>query len=638
MSGQKYVFSPTFNLISCPYDIPSPIYSLNSFRPSPANIDKGLEDKAGLDCFDNSLARMSTQQRSRPFSWHESGFNHHSKPQFEFDSSSLPTKTPSKLAWCFDPQYVMGQTPACIGSVPLQPPASLPHGGSSKRRSSYTLPNKNHEHEGSIVNIRRKSSFHRNEAPPISPPNISITTTVTATAPSLTSCNPTKSNCFNSVNISNSNNGNSNSRTMPHFKTEFCVKFRENGYCSFGDRCQFVHYDYELQRRARALTYKTRPCWSGESCPYQQNHARCIYLHGDETAEMFDEQRGISFTKVQKILAMREAKQPSRALQRNGSSGDIKSSSSVSGATCIATGISGNSSNNINGCNSKYSNSLVTAYSSDERPSGQEPIRPYTTGHTPTVTTTSTDEGALESERQNKRYDGYWPAYLPPIGATRPHSDNAQVDIVIDEIHRAEKKSVVASEQQLHQPSLGTPRTSAATITTMCQNDSIPPRLVTRPRTIITRKAQTQVLSNLFSSPDKTRANRPASVSIPDLFSPSGTMPDIDVPFASEGLLDEWEDPCFNDIPQQEADTFLHRSAVSDHDIKVWFLDTENTATNKGLWQREEENNLSNIDCPSPKQTYATIRYRMTGLIAGLVSNIPATSDANQPASYYKLW
>ncbi|KAF9184809.1 hypothetical protein BGZ51_003121 [Haplosporangium sp. Z 767] len=100
-----------------------------------------------------------------------------------------------------------------------------------------------------------------------------------------------------------------NNITRPNYKTEFCSKFRESGSCPFGDRCQFVHHEHELQRRNRALTYKTRPCWSGTDCPYQQNHARCIYLHGDETAEMFDQQRGISFAKVQKILANKELKQ-----------------------------------------------------------------------------------------------------------------------------------------------------------------------------------------------------------------------------------------------------------------------------------------------------------------------------------------
>ncbi|KAG0262186.1 hypothetical protein BG011_000237 [Mortierella polycephala] len=115
------------------------------------------------------------------------------------------------------------------------------------------------------------------------------------------------SSCNGNGNGSGSPSG--NNITQPNYKTEFCTTFRESGCCPFGDRCQFVHHEHELQRRNRALTYKTRPCWSGTDCAYQQNHARCIYLHGDETAEMFDQHRGISFTRVQKILANKELKQ-----------------------------------------------------------------------------------------------------------------------------------------------------------------------------------------------------------------------------------------------------------------------------------------------------------------------------------------
>ncbi|KAF9984968.1 hypothetical protein BGZ65_012076 [Modicella reniformis] len=112
---------------------------------------------------------------------------------------------------------------------------------------------------------------------------------------------------IHSVDISNSNNkSNSNTNeTSPHFKTEYCAKFRESGKCPFGERCQFVHHEQELQQRSRSLTYKTQPCWSGKSCSYQQNHARCNYLHDGETAEMFDQQRGVSYAQVKRILGRR---------------------------------------------------------------------------------------------------------------------------------------------------------------------------------------------------------------------------------------------------------------------------------------------------------------------------------------------
>ncbi|KAG0342414.1 hypothetical protein BG000_004711 [Podila horticola] len=96
---------------------------------------------------------------------------------------------------------------------------------------------------------------------------------------------------------------------LPNYKTEFCNKFQEVGYCPFGDQCQFVHEFHELQKRGRALTYKTQACWSRDNCRYQQNRGRCIYLHGDETAEMFDQHRGISYARVQKILMNKELRQ-----------------------------------------------------------------------------------------------------------------------------------------------------------------------------------------------------------------------------------------------------------------------------------------------------------------------------------------
>ncbi|KAF9141973.1 hypothetical protein BGX30_003664 [Mortierella sp. GBA39] len=102
---------------------------------------------------------------------------------------------------------------------------------------------------------------------------------------------------------------------LSRYKTEYCTKFHELRQCPFGKRCQFIHHESELQRKERALTYKTRPCWSGTSCQYQMNHSRCVYLHGDETAEMFNEQRGISFARVQKILAAKEVKQQHRRQQ-----------------------------------------------------------------------------------------------------------------------------------------------------------------------------------------------------------------------------------------------------------------------------------------------------------------------------------
>ncbi|KAG0034812.1 hypothetical protein BGZ81_002904 [Podila clonocystis] len=55
---------------------------------------------------------------------------------------------------------------------------------------------------------------------------------------------------------------------LPNYKTEFCNNFQETGCCPFGERCQFVHEFHELQKRGRALTYKTRVCWTEDNCRY----------------------------------------------------------------------------------------------------------------------------------------------------------------------------------------------------------------------------------------------------------------------------------------------------------------------------------------------------------------------------------
>ncbi|KAI8355828.1 hypothetical protein B0O80DRAFT_425504 [Mortierella sp. GBAus27b] len=100
-----------------------------------------------------------------------------------------------------------------------------------------------------------------------------------------------------------------NTTKSHHFKTEYCVKFRDLGQCPFGEKCQFVHYEHELRPRRRALTYKTQRCWSGQGCRYQQNHSRCNFLHDGETADMFNKQRGIRYAKVIDILDKKRKRQ-----------------------------------------------------------------------------------------------------------------------------------------------------------------------------------------------------------------------------------------------------------------------------------------------------------------------------------------
>ncbi|GJJ70354.1 ethanolamine phosphate phosphodiesterase [Entomortierella parvispora] len=168
---------------------------------------------------------------------------------------------------------------------------------------AFTYNNNNYQAHRSTLSFSNASNhYSKRTSPPHSIHRSNSTTSNTSTISSCSTFVSTSTTTNSTINGSSSS-GSSHTRGSSHangnlYKTEFCTKFRESGSCPFGDKCQFVHHDTELQRRSRALTYKTRHCWSGSDCAYQRNHGRCIYLHGNETAEMFDQQRGVSFAKT----------------------------------------------------------------------------------------------------------------------------------------------------------------------------------------------------------------------------------------------------------------------------------------------------------------------------------------------------
>ncbi len=66
------------------------------------------------------------------------------------------------------------------------------------------------------------------------------------------------------------------------YKTELCRPFEENGYCKYGDKCQFAHGAQELRSLNRHPKYKTELCRTYHTvgfCPYGP---RCHFIHNDE--------------------------------------------------------------------------------------------------------------------------------------------------------------------------------------------------------------------------------------------------------------------------------------------------------------------------------------------------------------------
>ena len=79
------------------------------------------------------------------------------------------------------------------------------------------------------------------------------------------------------VNKTNQTNINSS-----RYKTELCRPFEENGYCKYGDKCQFAHGSQELRSLNRHPKYKTELCRTYHTigfCPYGP---RCHFIHNDE--------------------------------------------------------------------------------------------------------------------------------------------------------------------------------------------------------------------------------------------------------------------------------------------------------------------------------------------------------------------
>ena len=66
------------------------------------------------------------------------------------------------------------------------------------------------------------------------------------------------------------------------YKTELCRPYEENGFCKYGDKCQFAHGQQELRTMSRHPKYKTELCRTFHTsgfCPYGP---RCHFIHNSE--------------------------------------------------------------------------------------------------------------------------------------------------------------------------------------------------------------------------------------------------------------------------------------------------------------------------------------------------------------------
>jgi len=74
------------------------------------------------------------------------------------------------------------------------------------------------------------------------------------------------------------------------YKTELCRPFEENGFCKYGDKCQFAHGGAELRTLSRHPKYKTELCRTFHTigiCPYGP---RCHFIHNAEESRVHSPQ------------------------------------------------------------------------------------------------------------------------------------------------------------------------------------------------------------------------------------------------------------------------------------------------------------------------------------------------------------
>jgi hypothetical protein len=81
----------------------------------------------------------------------------------------------------------------------------------------------------------------------------------------------------------NSQNANLKKSVNPiRYKTELCRQFDENGFCRYGDKCQFAHGGFELRSLDRHPKFKSEMCRTFHTtgfCPYGH---RCHFIHNED--------------------------------------------------------------------------------------------------------------------------------------------------------------------------------------------------------------------------------------------------------------------------------------------------------------------------------------------------------------------
>lgn len=92
----------------------------------------------------------------------------------------------------------------------------------------------------------------------------------------------------NNSSLTSSHAGPKNVVNPSRYKTEVCRPYNENGFCKYGDKCQFAHGEHELRGLPRHPKYKTEPCRTFHTlgvCPYGP---RCHFIHSENESKLVE--------------------------------------------------------------------------------------------------------------------------------------------------------------------------------------------------------------------------------------------------------------------------------------------------------------------------------------------------------------
>ena len=73
-----------------------------------------------------------------------------------------------------------------------------------------------------------------------------------------------------------------NNLDIERYKTEMCHNFKENGFCKYGTKCQFAHFQHEVRSVSRHPKYKTEMCRTYHMTGLCRYGTRCHFVHDQQ--------------------------------------------------------------------------------------------------------------------------------------------------------------------------------------------------------------------------------------------------------------------------------------------------------------------------------------------------------------------